>query len=443
MVASKFSFDGAFQSKIAALSVRDPSFARRCDGLIKGEYFDTFAEGVIVDLAFEYFSKYRALPGSKSVWTEILKDALKTRRLRKEAMEEVTESLRLLLGSGVSDREFVVEKVSEFARHQAVQEALIKAVDLSEDGKMDEAQGLLEQAFRVGAHDEVEDVNYWDKDQMEARAKYREDIAKGLIPKDGIPTGIKKIDSLLYHEGWGRKELSVLMGGAKKGKSMGLGYFAGRASVLGYNVLYMTLEVSTSIIADREDAFLSDTSMKDLGKSRVEVVGKMDGFRSRDKKPGELRIMGFPSGTLTCRQISRVIERYRSEGLVFDMIVVDYADIMAPDRWTNDAIENSKSIWLGLRAIAHVENVALLTATQTNREGFKEATAKAENVADDFNKIRIADLVISINRTDEEKAVGEARLYFAASRNQEGEFAVRITQELDKMKFITSVKAIV
>ena len=83
--------------------------------------------------------------------------------------------------------------------------------------------------------------------------------------------------------------------------------------------------------------------------------------------------------------------------------------------------------------------MAVLSATQTNRDGFKSTVAKAEHVAEDFNKIRIADLVISINVTDEERAANEARLYFAASRNQESGFTIFIKQDISRMQFITSI----
>ncbi|TOK02641.1 DNA helicase, partial [Vibrio parahaemolyticus] len=84
------------------------------------------------------------------------------------------------------------------------------------------------------------------------------------------------------------------------------------------------------------------------------------------------------------------------------------------------------------RAIAQREELAILSATQTNREGHKSVTAKAEHAAEDFNKIRTADLVISINATEEEMAKGEARLFFAASRNQKGEFTMRIKRDLSR-----------
>jgi replicative DNA helicase len=434
-----FSFDDMFQTKIATLSVRDANFARRCDGLIKPEYFDSMAEGIIVSMAQEYFERYRELPKSNSVWAQLIKEALRDKLFRKEMLPDIKNKLISLLKSPVSDRDFVVDKISEFARHQAVQEASLQGMDLLDKRDYSQYQKIMEDAFRVGAQDDIHDLDYWNEDQIKARSKLRHDISKGLIPKNGIKTGIKKIDNLLYHEGWGREEVSVLMAGAKRGKSMGLGFFAGRSSMLGYNVLYLTLEVSTSIIADREDAFISDTNMSELGLKADEVADKIEGYNKKVDKPGALRIVGYPSGSLSPSQIRRTIEKYKADGLVFDLLVVDYADIMAPDNRTNDAIENSKQVWLGLRAIAQQENLACLTATQTNREGFKEATAKAEHAAEDFNKVRIADLIITINYTEEERAAGEARLYFAASRNQAGEFAISIKQDHSKMQFITSV----
>jgi replicative DNA helicase len=112
---------------------------------------------------------------------------------------------------------------------------------------------------------------------------------------------------------------------------------------------------------------------------------------------------------------------------------------MAPNHRSDNAIENSKSIYVDLRALAQVENVVMLSAMQTNREGAKATTSRMEHAAEDFNKIRIPDLVISINRTDEERSRNEARLFFAASRNQRGDFSIHINQDLEAMNFVKSV----
>lgn len=212
--------------------------------------------------------------------------------------------------------------------------------------------------------------------------------------------------------------------------------FAANASRAGYNVLYTTLEVSARIISERLDSYVTQTNVRDLENNTMDVNNKVEALA---KKSGRLMIHEFASGTMTPTMLRNLIDRYRNRGLIFDLVVVDYADIMAPDHRTDNVIENSKEIYVGLRALAFEFDCAILTATQTNREGYKAQTAKAEHVAEDFNKIRTADLVISINSTEEERAQNVARLYFAASRNQESGFTVRIKQNMKKMTFIESI----
>ena len=212
--------------------------------------------------------------------------------------------------------------------------------------------------------------------------------------------------------------------------------FAKNASMAGYNVLYVTLEVSAAIISERLDACLSDKMVNRLADEFPDVRKRI---KEAAKRAGKLYINEFPSGSMTCAMLRRLLDRYRALGTQFDLIVVDYADIMAPNFRTKEVIENMKSIYIDLRAIAFDYNAAVLTATQTNREGAKSAVAKAEHVSEDFNKVRTVDLLISINKTEEEASRHEARLYFAASRNQESGFTVRIEQDMAKMQFIKRV----
>ncbi|OZQ31158.1 hypothetical protein CIG29_27960, partial [Klebsiella pneumoniae] len=46
---------------------------------------------------------------------------------------------------------------------------------------------------------------------------------------------------------------------------------------------------------------------------------------------------------------------------------------------------------------------------------------------------------ITINKTEEEEAKGEARLYFAGSRNQKGGVSIRVKQNLEQMRFIERI----
>jgi replicative DNA helicase len=229
----------------------------------------------------------------------------------------------------------------------------------------------------------------------------------------------------------------VIMGAAKAGKSMSLGEFGSNAALAGFNVLYVTLEVGRAIIADRVDAKLSETAMKVLNDSPFKVQEAIE--KAVAKSPGALKIREYPTGSFKPSQLRRLLEFYRARSTQFDLIIVDYADIMAAERFTGDLREDMRSIYIDLRAIAFDYNAAVLTATQTNREGAKAAVAKMTDVAEDFNKIRTADIVISINAIEEEIKSGEARLFFAASRNGESGFTLRIKQERSQMRFLTKV----
>ncbi len=59
-------------------------------------------------------------------------------------------------------------------------------------------------------------------EMIEVRTEERLDRAAGKGPITGVTTGYPEIDRHLYHKGWGRRELSVLMAPAKGGKSTAL-----------------------------------------------------------------------------------------------------------------------------------------------------------------------------------------------------------------------------
>lgn len=432
---ASFDFDADFQDKIAGLCVLDETFHRRTEGLILPEYFENQALAAVVHIANEYHRKYRRLP-ERCEWAELIKDAKAEKVIRDDDIPDIVAALKKVLKTPLNGREYAVDKVAGFAKNQAIQQAYIQTIPMIEKGEFEKAQKIMEKAYNTGAKSVIQNNDYWN--DLSARTQYRRDKEAGLIKPDGITTGVPKLDKMLYHLGWGRKELSCIMGGAKKGKSTGLLHFALAASQSGYNVLYITLEVAARIIMERMDANVSGVDMSDLNAKNNEVEkGIMD--RAAIRKPGALKVEEFPSGTMTCSDLRKVLEFYRAEGIQFDMIVVDYADIMAAEIKTGNDINESKQVWLGLRAIAHEENAAVLTATQTNRDGFKADVAKAEHAAEDFNKVRIADIILTINRTDEEKVKGEARIYFAASRNQAGEFTIKIGQDLSKMRFMTAI----
>lgn len=438
-----FDFDAEFQTKIAALVLRDDEFLRRTSHLLNPDFFENVGEAALVNLALNHFNKYGSAPDAVSLVNSI-RDGAANRSIRKDVLPMVVSARKEVLVADLSNRAYIEDKVVQFARHQATAKAILSSVDFLNSGKFDEIEVAIQAAMSIGINEDGSAYDYFAK--ASERTVLRMEKLSGKKPPQGITTGILKLDDLLYHRGWGRKELATILGGPKSGKTTALINFAKSASLAGHNVLYATLEVGAGIISDRLDASIAGVLMRELDGKAHAIAATVTALEA---KAGKLVLHEYGSGTLSPNMLRKLIQRYKSPGrnsdgsirppIKFDLVVVDYADIMAPNFRYNDTIENSKSIYVDLRAIAFEENLAMLTATQTNREGHKSTVAKAEHVADDFNKVRTVDLMISINKTEEEAARNEARLFFTASRNQESGFTVVIKQNIAMMRFIESV----
>lgn len=455
----KYEFDEEFQRALVVLALRDINFMRRADSLLYPQHFDSNANAVLCKIAKDFYSKYKA-PLDGSMLKEVLNDYKKAKILKESDLAEIIPILKEVYTNStpLPPSEPIIDKLSEFARSSAVTCAIMKSVDLIEKRDWGKIEKGLRDSLSVGAEDDSSIYDYFA--EIDKRTTIRENEYAGLTPPRGITTGCKQLDDVLYRKGWGRKELSLIMAPAKGGKSMACIYFAKGASIHGYNVLYVTLEVATDIVSARLDACVSDTEIRKLAEHSKEVKRKIESVaqrikeeakkeRERAEKEGKkvlsftgmglLHIKEYPSGSLKVSNLRRYLESARNKGVQYDLICVDYADLMAPEVKSPNQIENFRQIYVDLRALAFEYSCAILTATQTNREGAKAKVAEMTHVAEDFNKIRTADIVISINTTKDERLKGEARLHFVASRNQESGMTLRIKQDIPKMQFISGV----
>jgi len=431
---AKYDFDSAYQLKVAGLFLRDQVFARKVQALIKPDYFEDASVAILVDIGARYFSVYRTIPSKAILGREVVR-AIKAGKIRESMKSDVVKALKKILAIKLTDRDYIAEDVAEFARHQAIMRAMMAATDLAAKGQYDRIADLVAKASRVGIKTTDRGYDYFE--QIENRSAKRIDEINGILPPRGITTGIPKIDEILDARGWGKKELSLLMGGPKAGKSAGLLFFAKNAALAGHNTLYITLEMSDEIAAKRVDASISETEMKQLTNNYAAVEDAVKKANSRSN--AKLMMVQMPGYSLTPNGLRAMVEDYAADGMRFELIVLDYLDLMAPDNPTTNPIENSKQIYVGTRAVGQEENIAILSATQTNRDGIKSLVATMENVSDDINKVRISDITISINSTEDERLRGEARLYFAAARNDRGGLTVHIKNDVERMIFIKQV----
>ncbi len=428
-------FDHEFQLTVLAHMARDKKFMKRVGALLHADQFELQPVKTIAKIVKRHYEIYDEVPDPK-VLVRQFKMECERGIIRDDLVDECKEVIRGVYGAELTAHEYLVSEVSTFAQHIAFDTAIEKALNFKEKGDFEKAKSVMAEALRVGSNDQGDCYDFFEN--AEERRLQREAYALGTIERNGVPTGFEALDEILFHKGWGRREMTLLMGGLKSGKSIGLGFFACNAALAGKNALLVTLEVHKDIIASRSDAKFTSISMDDLEKQRDEVFNAVTAL-SDSVKLGKYIIAERMGAPFTPQGLRQIIEDYRAKGIYFDLVALDYLDLARPSSSTNEPRHDEKLMYTDFRSLADEYDFALLSATQTNRTGMGNETATAVDVADNIEKLRIADLTISINATEEEKAKEECRLYMAASRNQAGSRTILVKQNLDQMKFINNI----
>ena len=79
-----------------------------------------------------------------------------------------------------------------------------------------------------------------------------------------------------------------------------------------------------------------------------------------------LRLSCHPAQTLDVEGLDNILQEWERDGWVADVVVIDYADILAPPRFVKDSLEQIDKIWVGLRRLSQQRHCLVLTATQAN-----------------------------------------------------------------------------
>lgn len=388
---------------------------------------------------------------------------------------EMVHGLRLL-GENLNVK-YVVSQLGAFVQEYELRLGIIEAAEALQSDDIDEARARIEASLRKTAP------------SFEAGTTILEVLERmraGEMARDVFPTGISQLDR--YELGPARQELWMLVGAPKRGKTWGLINVCRAALLDRRNVLYVTLEVSEEIIAQRitqsftghyarrptrregddeepvtiiprvimstddskrpvissvrkdrvrEHEYLRPTQMeRDLGKTPTGLLSAEARIKRLRINP-RLRIKNFPTGRLNVRGLTTYLDQLeRIHKFVPDLLIVDYADLMEIDK-------ASYRISLGtmlkdLRGIAVERNQAIASASQLSRVGAGAQFASELHIAEDFSKVAISDTLLIMNQIKDEKERGVSRLLVAASRNERDGFSVVVTQNYEIGQFALS-----
>lgn len=203
-----------------------------------------------------------------------------------------------------------------------------------------------------------------------------DDILKRYESYVNRPEKIKlgtKLFNYITDGGYERKTLNLYMATTHVGKTWKLIDDAAFLFLNGYNVLYITLEMSKEKIMQRIETNLFDLPTAQFRHLSFEKYKqKLIETKKKTVKLGKLIVEEFPPDTANINHFNVLLdELYLKKDFKPDVIIVDYLAIMKPtDSDLSGLYEKNKKIAEQLRKIAVENNVCLISAIQTNRDGF-------------------------------------------------------------------------
>jgi replicative DNA helicase len=316
---------------------------------------------------------------------------------------------RRVYGTEVDDWDSVCDLAAEWQRGVAVEDALYEAIDLTRRGSFEAAQELIAEAFSVGNREVRERIGLTGGVQ---RASEGEPTPTMLGLDKQLGGGLRA------------GELGVVIAPPKGGKSGTLVNIGYAAVMHGRRLLHVTLELSAHKTRQR---YL----MRLLGRTKPElddddVPERVEALLRRVM--GDVTIEAFPTRSAGLMRLRDLLQE-RS----YDMMIVDYADLMRPERAYSETRHALADIYYGLRGLAGQFGMPVWTASQTNRHGAGDEPITMRDFAECFEKAAALDIGLALNQDTKEKDAGVARLHLLLNRDGEGGLTVPCNVDWTRM----------
>lgn len=188
------------------------------------------------------------------------------------------------------------------------------------------------------------------------------------------------------------------------GKSAFMCNITANALRQGKNALYISLEMSEDRIAERIDANLMHTSISNLHDMSEDTFSR-NVQTLKGKCRGRLIIKEYPTSSASVINFKALLEELKlKKNFVPDLIVIDYLNLAQSARvkiGQTNSYGYIKAISEELRGLAVEYNAVVLTATQTNRNGFNNSDIDLTDISESIGVTFVMDFQFAIIRTEQ------------------------------------------
>ena len=420
-------------------------FCREVVPVLKPRYLQLDYAQTVAHWIIGYYREYKKAPGQdiRRLYTAN-RETIRDTDLQETILDYIGKLSRDWEKSSQLNEPFAIKRALEYIDRRSLQ-VLMDDVALNvQMGDVKKARSLLVESNTIAGTDTGE-IDILNDTELVVDAFVKEDDVMFQFPGAlGRVAGAFR-----------REDFVAFTAPMKRGKTWWLMYTALAAMYKGYKVLFFTLEMSGAQMVRR-------TWQSIYGQSPEDVKAKMPYFedvetedrtgvvvrhrtvhrkaidasavRKRQKaqkqvvRGGGLKIVALPAYTKNVIDIEEMVSSYAygltKDGKPFqaDVIVVDYADILAPcGSYKGEYRHNLDETWKRLRGLAQSRKCLVVTASQAGRETFK-GKVRAENVSEDIRKLAHVTSMMGLNQTEQEGQRGIMRVNQLAIREGKKEY---------------------
>lgn len=399
MIGMAAKFDINFEEDILAACLADTDYLKKAAGVLDSHNFATKHHAWIWSTARGVWDNYKERTNGR-----LLLARAKAEFPKEEDRAPYVELAGKLYKRRKSSPKAALAQLELFARktnaHVALEEAA-RFLDKDDKESIDKVYQIVTDMTRRQSKARAYTVTKWIEEFEERQA---DRLHRKMHPEDfkRYPTGFKRIDALL---GGGIEvgEFGNVMATTGMGKSI-MGVNIGfNTAARGHTAAIISMEMPARQVNQRLDSRwlgmpykkfkLHDFTPAEL--RQIKLVLK----RAKKQFAGRIRVISTPVRSMDIYGLLEILDDLSSDGFRPDVLVLDSADHMiAPRGRKHDSLRQEQSeIYWAIKGMAEEMGYAVWNTIQAGREWAGEV-AKVEAASESYDKGRIADIVISLNK---------------------------------------------